>query len=222
MSTFPASPTAQDERCNALFTQVATELRGPGYIVIDNALPLPLANALHKRVVSLREQGEMTEAGIGRGSDHMLATRVRQDSIHWLENSEKSEAGWITAMEKLRLRMNQELLLGLFSYESHFAHYAPGQAYKKHLDAFRGQSNRVLSTVYYLNPDWQPGQGGELRIYDEADTELETIAPLFNRLVIFLSEEFPHEVLPGSFNRNSIAGWFRVNTSTALAVDPPR
>jgi len=34
-----------------------------------------------------------------------------------------------------------------------------------------------------------------------------------NRLVIFLSEEFPHEVLPANTHRYSIAGWFRVNNS---------
>jgi SM-20-related protein len=40
-------------------------------------------------------------------------------------------------------------------------------------------------------------------------------------LVVFLSEEFPHEVLPTATDRYSIAGWFRVNTSSAERVDPP-
>ncbi|MEC7468361.1 MAG: 2OG-Fe(II) oxygenase, partial [Pseudomonadota bacterium] len=34
--------------------------------------------------------------------------------------------------------------------------------------------------------------------------------------------EFPHEVLPATRDRFSIAGWFRVNNSTAQRVDPPK
>lgn len=39
--------------------------------------------------------------------------------------------------------------------------------------------------------------------------------------MLFLSEEFPHEVLPASRERYSIAGWFRVNGNGAGRVDPP-
>jgi SM-20-related protein len=49
-----------------------------------------------------------------------------------------------------------------------------------------------------------------------------SVQPLHGTVVVFLSEEFPHEVLPASRDRYSIAGWFRVNGSTAERVDPPR
>jgi len=54
---------------------------------------------------------------------------------------------------------------------------------------------------------------GELIIYDEADNEIERIAPKMGHFVIFLSERFPHEVTKTLAQRNSIAGWFRVSTS---------
>ena len=114
------------------------------------------------------------------------------------------------------------MFIGLFDYEIHFAHYPVGAFYKKHLDAFRcnrqqGQSNRVLSTVLYLNHAWQLGDGGELLLYAEDDDNkvLETILPECGRLVIFLSEKLPHEVLPAKRERKSIAGWFRVNERTS-------
>ena len=47
------------------------------------------------------------------------------------------------------------------------------------------------------------------------------MTPSFGSVAIFLSEEFPHEVLPATRDRYSIAGWFRVNTSTADRIDPP-
>lgn len=36
---------------------------------------------------------------------------------------------------------------------------------------------------------------------------------MLGTLVVFLSEEFEHEVLPAKRDRYSIAGWFRVNPS---------
>src|SRR5690606_33675317 len=110
----------------------------------------------------------------------------------------------------------------LFSFESHFAHYGTGDFYKKHLDAFKGETNRVLSLVYYLNPGWLPEDGGELKLYlSEDEGRTINVTPAFGTLVVFLSEDFPHEVLPAKRDRYSIAGWFRVNTSCTDRVDPP-
>ncbi|WP_335340025.1 2OG-Fe(II) oxygenase [Sedimenticola selenatireducens] len=41
-------------------------------------------------------------------------------------------------------------------------------------------------------------------------------------LAVFLSEEFPHEVLAADRDRYSVAGWFRVNGSINQQIDPPR
>jgi len=107
--------------------------------------------------------------------------------------------------------MNQRLFLGLFDYESHYAHYPSGAFYKRHVDAFKGQSNRVLTTVMYLNPFWQTQDGGQLQIYDINDDNLITsVEPEMGTFVVFLSEQFPHEVLPSKRDRYSIAGWFRI------------
>ena len=77
--------------------------------------------------------------------------------------------------------------------------------------------------VVYLNPGWQPTDGGELVIYqDDADQKGIRVTPAFATAVVFLSEEFPHEVLPAQRDRYSIAGWFRVNTTTSAKADPPR
>lgn len=81
----------------------------------------------------------------------------------------------------------------------------------------------MLSVITYLNPAWLPTDGGELVIYnDDKDRDGIKVVPLYGTLVIFLSEEFPHEVLPSSRDRHSVAGWFRVNTSINNKIDPPR
>lgn len=57
---------------------------------------------------------------------------------------------------------------------------------------------------------------------DEQDLTGIKVAPLHSSIVIFLSEEFPHEVLPAASDRYSVAGWFRVNGSIDNRIDPPR
>ena len=46
---------------------------------------------------------------------------------------------------------------------------------------------------------------------EEAEDAVELVLPELGTLVIFLSEDIPHEVLPAMRDRYSIAGWFRVN-----------
>src|SRR5690606_23717683 len=114
-----------------------------------------------------------------------------------------------------RRGLNERLFLGLDFYEPHYAHYAPGAAYARHRDAFVGQRNRIISTVLYLNADWQEADGGELLVYDEAATTvLERVRPVGGTLVVFISERLPHEVLPARRSRYSIAGWFRQRSGT--------
>ena len=46
---------------------------------------------------------------------------------------------------------------------------------------------RRLNILVYLNPGWEPGWGGELRLTDDPQVEGTTVAPLFNRCVIMES-----------------------------------
>lgn len=120
----------------------------------------------------------------------------------------------------MRVVLNRSFFLGLFDYECHYAKYQQGDFYKKHYDAFKGRSNRVFTTVLYLNT---PDSGGELIIYKPKSKQVEVcIKPLAGTLVIFESERFMHEVLPAGDERYSIAGWFRMNASISGVIDPPR
>lgn len=56
---------------------------------------------------------------------------------------------------------------------------------------------------------------------DDHDKDGIKIVPLHETFVVFLSQEFPHEVLPANRDRYSIAGWFQANTSVTIKVNPP-
>ncbi len=206
---------------DALFETIANDITDSGYSIQLNALPQPLLNQLsnHVQIIS---PADFKKAGIGRDSEHHLNQVIRSDEICWINNDNDAGADWLAWVGSLQAFLNRRLFLGLFSSESHFAHYTPGDFYKKHSDAFKGEANRVLSMVVYLNHDWLAEDGGELLIYRGEETQAAIkVAPSFGTVVVFLSEDFPHEVLPAKRDRFSIATWFRVNNSSSEKVDPP-
>ncbi|TGD74834.1 2OG-Fe(II) oxygenase [Mangrovimicrobium sediminis] len=215
----PSTATPADD---LLFASIASDVRQHGYSINTMALPPTLAQALGEHVRDMHPD-LFAPAATGRQLERSRNAFVRRDEICWITGAALAGREWLDWAERLRVYLNRELLLGLFSFESHFAHYAPGDFYRRHYDAFRGETNRVLSLVAYLNPGWQPDEKGELVLYrDGEDQEGIRVVPALGSVVVFLSEDFPHEVLPAARDRYSIAGWFRVNTSIGGRIDPPR
>ena len=203
-----------------LFERIAEALAGEGYIVARAALPPLVADCLLQ--LQDRSSHDFYAASVGRGFLQNQDASLRRDKIAWIDERDAAASAWYEWTRQLQVYLNRRFYLGLFSFESHLALYEPGDFYRTHLDAFRGQSNRRLSLVAYLNPDWQAEQGGELVLYHpQTGMEIERVIPDFGTLVLFLSEEFPHEVLPALRSRRSVAGWFRVNASTGEHLDPP-
>lgn len=198
-------------------TRICDGLADSGWLILDGAVPAPVLADLRQRLHELPETAFHT-AGVGRQQGHGLQLDYRNDRIHWLEAVHPAEQAWLAWTDALRQHINSALFMGLQSYEAHFAHYAPGQRYGRHVDAFRGQANRVLSTVLYLNVAWDEADGGQLVIYPNHDLPQSSVdvSPQPGRLVIFLSEDMPHEVLPAKRDRYSIAGWFRVRSDSPL------
>lgn len=205
-----------------LYEQIALGLERDGYVVLPAALPEAVADSLLDYLAE-QEKADFHRAAIGRGNEEMHNSFVRRDRIRWIEETEPGSQLWLRWAHDLRVYLNRRLFLGLFSFESHFSFYQAGDFYRKHLDAFRGESNRVLSLVTYLNRGWQSDQGGELVLFKpDGEEELLMVQPGFATLVLFLSEEFPHEVRPTNRDRFAVAGWFRVNGSINEQIDPPR
>lgn len=199
-----------------IFTRICDAITEQGYIVLPNALPLDVLNQLFSGLIDSNPH-QFDQAGIGREQDFHTNEFVRTDQIQWLDNQQPFAQDYLAWVEELRLRLNRHLFLGLFDYECMFAHYQEGAFYKRHLDAFRGSTNRRLTTVLYLNPQWNPENGGELLIYRKrSKTPIETVAPTFGTLVVFLSEVFPHEVLPANKSRFSLTGWYRINEGLVI------
>lgn len=190
---------------------IINALAEQGWCVLNDYFSADLVEALATEAEQLFQQQRMQPAGIGRGTQLQQNQTIRQDQIYWLTGESPAQAAYLQHMEALRIAINRALFLGLFELEAHFAVYPAGAFYKLHRDSFQGAANRVVSVVSYLNTAWPEDAGGELCIYaaDQA-TLLAREQPKAGKLVVFLSEEIPHAVLPAQQQRLSIAGWFRV------------
>jgi SM-20-related protein len=194
-----------------IYDQIADALAEKGYYIAPELLPETITASLHQRVTKLTTDDYQT-AGIGRQHAFQLNQKIRQDETRWLAEDDVVDNSYLDWMANLRVELNQRLFMGLFKYEAHYAHYAPGAFYQRHVDAFKGQSNRVLTTLLYLNPNWQTTDGGELLIYHpETEQVIETILPEYGKFVVFLSDQFPHQVLRANRDRYSVSGWFHIN-----------
>lgn len=197
-----------------LFGRISDDLFNKGYSVNINALPRKLANQLYQHVSTMTDES-FEDAAIGREQEHMSNVLIRSQKQSWISSGDSSaSSSWLIWAAELQRYLNKHLFLGLQSFESHYAHYRNGDFYKRHYDSFKGQSGRTLSIVVYLNRDWLSADGGELVLYKE-DKDLIglTVTPNFATVVVFLSEEHPHEVLRSHRDRYSIAGWYSPNTS---------
>ena len=189
-----------------------------GYAIIENAIDNGLISDLMADCYRINPHFSL--AGVGRLNNLQIDDTVRKDKTYWFDGSSNAQLGYQQLMEAVRNTLNRNFFMGLFDYECHYAKYTQGDFYKKHVDAFKGRSNRVFTTVLYLN---SPEEGGELVIYKPKSKDIEiVIKPTAGTLVLFESERFVHEVLQAVDNRYSIAGWFRKNASISGIIDPPR
>lgn len=194
---------------------IASELAATGYVIVPDFLPRPAGEALVTEIATLWHDGTYRAAAVGRGGEKQVRAEIRSDHVRWLEPTDltTAQSGYWTAMEELRLVLNRELFLGLFDLEAHLACFPAGAHYKAHLDRHRESEARLVSAIVYLNPDWTADDGGELRIYTDREAAVKgphlDVVPEFGKLVLFLSGDFWHEVLPSRRERHSLTGWFR-------------
>lgn len=193
------------------------------YCVIDQFLPAGLVEALRTIALDQQQQGQMHQAGTSQSA--VSNPKLRGDQIAWLEPSDPAPAiqQYLTLLNEVQQATNRHLMMGLNSFETHFAIYPAGSSgYATHIDQFRQHREqaapgaRTLTSIIYLNNDWSEAAGGALRLYLDEHTQTPPrdarhidILPAGGRLVLFLSARFWHEVLSANLPRISVTGWFK-------------
>lgn len=206
MDTMPAMRLPPD---HPLLLRIVDDLAERGWSRQDVFLPESLTRELALECRKRAAQGELAPAAVGRGAAQEVREGIRGDHIQWLEPGQAESCDrYLELMDDVRQALNQGLFLGLEDFESHFAFYPPGAFYRKHVDRFRDDDKRMVSAALYLNDAWLPEYGGQLRMFFK-DGEQYDVQPAGGCLVLFLSGDMPHEVLPCIRDRLSLTGWFR-------------
>jgi SM-20-related protein len=188
-----------------------------GFVIWPNFITDADVAAARADILSLAKLNHLQKAGVGRGTQNKSIDTVRGDFTYWFQDEEKLQirSRLLSQVGLLRETMNRELFLGADSFEGHYAHYPAGSFYKRHSDVFQNNDARVVSFVLYLNePHWREEDGGQLRLFLDADSAKHDDATLDVRpeggtLVCFMSQRFEHEVLKAHRDRFSFTGWFR-------------
>lgn len=177
----------------------------PGFLSEDETAELRV------ECLDMHAKGAFRAAGVGRGQA-LVRSEVRGDHVLWVDEimAGRALSSALEKLESLRQAANQSLYLGLFELEAHFAVYPPGSGYQRHLDRFRDDDRRTLTSILYLNePGWSAEDGGQLQFWPDPEALPQEILPAGGTLVTFLSDRFWHEVLPANRQRLSLTGWFK-------------
>jgi SM-20-related protein len=179
-----------------------------GFFVHDDWLGREPALAVHRELETLAAEGRLRPAGVSRGTGYRVDSATRGDAILWLtpEDSPPAVTALVAELMALRDALNREAYVGLDHVELQLARYAGGGArYRRHRDAVAGRGSRRVTAIYYTNPVWREDHGGALRLH-LPDGPVD-VAPILDRLVVFLSERLEHEVRPTFATRLAVTTW---------------
>ncbi|CAE7794103.1 phyA, partial [Symbiodinium necroappetens] len=212
---------------------------GVGVTVLDNTVDKDLVATAHLELAALEEAGQVTPSkdpcNVGARSvwlhfespEETLqappALRSLCQQLLGLPDALLRAAAACSPNEAVaapRLRVHPHIMA---------ASYRRGAEYHCHKDSYSGTDNqRMVTVLLYLNDDWRPGDGGELRVYgDRLDEEAAQapeglrkeaasmpdmdrfvdIAPLSGRIVMFRSRDVWHAVREPREQRWAMTLW---------------
>ena len=170
-----------------------------GYYIIDDFLPLDIANDLEKSY-SKTNDWDIIEQFRENHYKHVHKTDspyLPNEDEYYLAKFRRSstlEMGIDKVFNKFfKPKMNEITNNNLSEFDVRCYKLDSGDFYRTHIDSYAG----TVGCVYYLTKDWSWDWGGILNIAIEDDS-LIPIFPKFNRLVIHDMKEFrfPHFISP--------------------------
>lgn len=190
------------------------------HIVMDDFLELDFANQIYDNFPSIDKLNkhynglnERKSEGSNFGDFHPAFKELREEIMS------KSFAEWMAEVSGIPEVFVTDDKLGTGLHQG-----SNGSFLDIHIDFnIHAEKNvhRRLNMLIYMNKDWKPEYGGDLEMWDAKMTQCEKkVAPLFNRAVIFETNEISYHGyskinVPEHINRKSFYTYFY----TALRED---
>ena len=190
-------------------------LRDRGYVVIDDALPPALCARLRAEMDALESNGQMWNSQSYAGNGAAPHRHIHETQLDYKQA--RKHAPTFSRMEadptlEARLCGAAPGLDGLAGHHVRIQiNSGRGGCYTMHTDAGSGAGQLgdgqllALTALFYLNENWAPADGGELRVFPYPQPA-EAIAPVAGRLVLF-EPRMVHEVLPSWARRYCFTLW---------------
>ncbi|GFR46885.1 hypothetical protein Agub_g8526 [Astrephomene gubernaculifera] len=219
--------TAAFER--AITPDVAQHLSDHGYAVVDGIFGKDVARQLRAEVVELYERGLMRKNCTHLVKDNATSL-VEKSHVHeaelTLDANIQSAAPLCSSLNSDR---TMATLLSLFMPQVTLDSQAiklqynagGGGCFPVHLDSDEQLDGRRVTAIFYLNPDWHEGQGGQLRLYPFPSGPPLDLPPLEDRLVLFSSCRMPHRVMPATAPRCCFTIWMSQSRRRSFVRSAP-
>lgn len=182
-------------------TLYTAELNSKGYTIIDNVLPLEIAESIYQAYQQENNWGLIDQTReshyshvfkspnpyLPQEGEVYCAKFSRSNS---LESSELIQSVFYKYFVPL-LKSTSPFELNEYDIRSHKQDI--GDNFRTHVDDYAGQIN----LIYYVNKDWRWDWGGILNVLSHDDLEFcDVVFPKFNRVVLLNNKVFraPHFV----------------------------
>ena len=227
---------------------MSEQLATNGYYTCTNFLPKSVIELLRSQSVQLRDKGRYEPSWSEKVRDDGTVERFDKEGVYACEPDGQDyydAPDLITYMSVLLQTLpvvlngqqpTADLDLSNASFNAKLAVTSPGGSkYPLHIDNPQGLSvgdTRKLTCILYLNPDYKEGDGGELRIFlnskdgnEKNVLEKVDLTPEGGRILMFFSDEIPHEVLAtapngakddSSLDRYALTVWIPTENVAAL------
>ena len=211
----PKLQTAIISQCQ----QISHDLTTQGYFTTTSLLPIDSISTLRYQSISLRKEGRYVPSFSEKLVDGTIQ-RFDKDGVYACEPdggdyyTAPDLISYIaTLLQTLPPALNGESLteeyaLSNAAFNAKLAVTCDGARYPCHIDNPVGnglEDVRKLTAILYLNPGWKEGDGGEIRLFvkKEAGVKIVDLSPVGGRMLLFWSDEIPHEVLPTTFDQSA-------------------
>eukprot|EP00879_Flechtneria_rotunda_P028831 GHRR01031061.1.p1 GENE.GHRR01031061.1~~GHRR01031061.1.p1 ORF type:complete len:400 (+),score=113.92 GHRR01031061.1:185-1384(+) len=212
----------------AITPHVCSELSARGYAVVDGVFGTSITNELRNELLHLQTSRLMhlnhTHL-VHKGQTQLLA----KSGVMEAELTYDAEVGAAAPLfAQLDADRSLVTMLSLFlpqlRLESHAVklqyNAGAGSCFPMHFDSDEQLDGRRVTVIFYLNKDWQPSHGGQLRLYPFPAPAVD-IEPVNDRLLLFSSTRMLHRVLPSHAPRCCFTVWLSAGRPRGGAAAGP-